>query len=156
MDDTGNHVPLIVKWKGKSPQGKVLQDIVDFSDMLPTLCEAAGVEIPKDIDGVSFLPQIKGEKGTPRESIYMWYSRSGKGGYREFARNQRYKLYGTGKFFDIKNDPNEKSPVTDLTDDQKAVKKMLQAKLDDFKDARPAHLKMTGKKPKKKKKTKKK
>ena len=39
----GMHVPLIVSWPGKAAAGKVCGDLVDSTDFLPTICEAAGV-----------------------------------------------------------------------------------------------------------------
>ncbi len=79
MTDGGNHVPCIASWPGEVTPGTVIRDIVDFSDFLPTLCQAAGAAIPGDtkLDGRSFLPQLRGETGTPRDSIFMWYSRNG-------------------------------------------------------------------------------
>lgn len=73
---------MIVNWPGTTPAGKVCADVVDFSDYVPTFAAAAGAKLPENviIDGHSFLPQIKGEKGTPREWAYvqlarMWYVR---------------------------------------------------------------------------------
>ena len=112
--DAGTRVPFIAQWPGKIPVGQVSQDLVDFSDMLPTICEAAGIGVPTslDIDGQSFLPQMKGEEGSPRSWIYSWYSRSGvEEDARIFARNQRYKLYTNGAFYDISVDPLEEYPI---------------------------------------------
>ena len=94
MTDAGTHVPMIASWPGTIHPGKVSQDLVDFSDFLPTLCAAAGASIPEtlSLDGQSFLPQLRGEEGHPREWIYCYYSRGGGKG-EQWARNQRYKLY---------------------------------------------------------------
>jgi len=143
--DAGTRVPLIVTWPAAAKGGRVCTDLVDFSDVLPTLCEAAGVEVPQslNIDGRSFLPQIKGLKGNPREWFYCWYSRSGKDAQAKvFARNQRYKLYRSGKFYDVQNDPLEKQPLEPaaVKGDAAEVRKKLQAALDRYKDARPERL----------------
>jgi arylsulfatase A len=137
MIDGGNHVPCIVSWPGVIKQGKVTNDIIDFSDMLPTICDAAGIQLPSDIpfDGVSFLPQLQGQKGNPRDSIFMWYSRNGgEQNARQFARNQEYKLYATGQFYHVPSDLLEKSPLkaADLDKKTLAIKSMLQNKLDEF------------------------
>jgi arylsulfatase A len=141
MTDAGTRVPLIVEWPGRTPQGRVCRDLVDMSDFLPTLCEAAGVDVPASlaIDGQSFLPQIKGEQGTPRESIYIWYSRSGGPTGAEFTRTQRYKLYPTGEFFDVEQDVLEQRPldVAALPADVSQIRAKLQAALDRYRDARP-------------------
>ena len=61
---------------------------------------------------------------------------------REFAFNQRYKLYRTGEFFDLANDSAERQPldVASLQGDSAAAAKLLQGALDQFKDARPPEL----------------
>jgi len=144
MTDGGTRVALIASWPGTIAKGQVSDDIVDFSDFLPTMCEAAGVEVPTKltIDGKSFLPQLLGKEGTPRDWIYIWYSRGGSAGAKVFARNQRYKLYRTGKFYDVSYDALEKMPlnVEVLGDDEKQTHAMLQKALDKYEDARPAHL----------------
>jgi len=146
MIDAGNHVPCIISWPGVIKDGRVVQDIIDFSDFLPTICEATGAKIPAGltIDGESFLPQLKGETGSPRDSIYMWYSRNGGvKAARAFARNQRYKLYESGEFFDIPQDRREKQPIPDrsLTQQQRSIKAVLQARLDQFKNVTPVNAK---------------
>jgi len=145
MTDAGTRVPLIAQWPGVTAEGKLCGDIVDFSDFLPTLCECAGVPVPQEmnIDGRSFLPQLKGEKGHPREWIYCWFSRDGSDAKaKEFARNQRYKLYRTGEFYDIDNDRLEENPLREKDLDQAAMKvrKMLQNALDQYSNARPEFL----------------
>ncbi len=140
--DGGTRVPLIAHWRGTTPKGLVSQDLVDFSDFLPTICEAAGVSIPSSpkLDGQSFLPQLMGETGNPRQWIYVWYSRNGGPSGKEFTRNQRYKLYRKGGFFDIQNDVLETKPLqlATLSDEVLAVREKLQAALDQYADARPA------------------
>jgi arylsulfatase A len=142
---TGMHVPLIASWPGRIGSGKVCTDLVDSTDFLPTVCEAAGVAVPAElkVDGRSFWPQLRGEKGSPRPWVYSWYSRDGgQPGAREFAFNQRYKLYRTGEFYDLAKDPDEKRPlaVRGLDGETAVAAQLLQGALDKYKDARPAHL----------------
>ena len=143
MTDSGTRVPLLVSWPGKIPVGRVVDDLVDFSDMLPTIANAAGVTLPdsKSFDGRSFLPQTRGEPGRPRESIYCWYFRNGtfaRGGKKhsagESARNHRYKLYGTGAFFDVVNDFEEQQPlaIPNLTAPQRQIHQQLQKTLNTY------------------------
>ncbi|MDZ7724851.1 MAG: sulfatase-like hydrolase/transferase [candidate division KSB1 bacterium] len=131
MTDAGTRVPLIACWSGKSPAGTVLEDLVDFSDFLPTVREAAGSAVPADriIDGRTFLPQILGRKGKPREWIFCHYWGRGrnKEQTREFVRDQRWKLYDNGQMYDIKNDVLEQSPLQDTEPKLVAVRKRLQA-----------------------------
>jgi arylsulfatase A-like enzyme len=116
--DAGTHVPLIGYWKGKTARGTVVEDLVDSTDFLPTMFEAAGAAPPSDkkLDGRSFLPQLLGKRGNAREWTYCWYDpRPGwaKAEYRllRYARTQRFKLYADGRFYDIPRDPDEKQPI---------------------------------------------
>lgn len=108
--DDGTHVPFIANWPGTIKAGQVTPELVDFSDVLPTLCDAASIPIPKNnnLDGSSILPLLKGEKHQARPRIYCWYERNGiRNNASEHMRTDRYKLYATGKFFDTFEDPLE-------------------------------------------------
>ena len=74
--DAGTHVALIANWKGTIPAGKVCPDLVDFSDILPTIAEASSASVGSEIDGRSFLPQLRGRRGEPRDWIFIWYRRN--------------------------------------------------------------------------------
>ena len=51
MTDAGTRVPLIAYWKGVTPEGRVLPDLVDFSDFMPVLADAAGARVfPAGVD----------------------------------------------------------------------------------------------------------
>ena len=131
----GTHVPGIANWPGQVAAGKVCADMIEAADMLPTICEAAQVAIPADLklDGRSFLPQLRGEKGNPKDALYVWYNPSGgpKAQY-EFAHEARYKLYANGRLFDTVADDREKSPLkdADLSAEARATRMKLQALLD--------------------------
>jgi arylsulfatase A len=139
----GTHVPLIVSWPGKASAGKVCDDLVDSTDFLPTICEAAGISVPADWapDGRSFLPQVRGEKGDPRQWWYCWYAPRGTM-VGEFAATANHKLYRDGRFYDLTTDPGETKPlaVASLSGEAAAAAEKLRAALDRYKDARPAHL----------------
>jgi len=116
--DAGTRVPLVAYWPGVVPAGRVSDDLVDFSDFLPTLLEAAGTPVPDGLDGQSFLPQLRGEVGSPREWIYCYYCpRPERTQPARFVRDQRWKLYGDGRFFDVANDPKEKHPLEKVEND---------------------------------------
>jgi arylsulfatase A len=131
----GTHVPGIANWPGQLASGKVCADMIEAADMLPTICEAAQVPLPTDLklDGRSFLPQLRGEKGNSKDALYVWYNPSGgaKAQY-EFAHEARYKLYADGRLFDTVADDREKSPLKDaeLSAEAKAARAKLQAVLD--------------------------
>jgi len=140
----GTHVPFITSWPAVMKQGRVNRHLISSVDFLPTICQVAGVPVPKDSDGVSFLSQLRGEQATPREWLYCWYSPRQQLDLtvREFAFNHEYKLYRTGQLFDLSADPFEEIPLNHdkLTRIEIAAKGKLQKVLDQFKDARPVEL----------------
>lgn len=52
-------------------QGEHLSYVVELRDVLPTFLDAAGAEIPEDIDGASLLPLLQ-ENSPNGESISTW------------------------------------------------------------------------------------
>ncbi|MEN8738095.1 MAG: sulfatase-like hydrolase/transferase [Akkermansiaceae bacterium] len=112
--DMGTRVPFIASWKGKGVTGKVSDDLIDFTDFYPTLAQAAGINLGEDdpTDGVSFLPQLQGEKGTPRDWVFCHYQPYwGKFSGSQFVRNQTHKLYHDGRLFDISKDLHEQTSL---------------------------------------------
>lgn len=140
----GTHVPLVASWPAAIKPARVNRDLISSTDILPTLCQAAGVPVPDDIDGVSFLPQLKGEPGAPRQWLYSWYSprQNADTTVREFAFDHRYKLYRSGKFFDMQSDPDERQPLelAALSGEAVAAAQKLEQALDQFRAARPEEL----------------
>lgn len=141
----GMHVPLIANWPGHVPPGTVCDDLIDSTDFFPTVCDIAGVEMPKSltIDGHSFAPQLSGATGRPRDWIYMWYAQNGgPTANSEFAMSKMLKLYSDGRVFDLRSDPFEQTPLVkaDLTGDDAAAVRMLQSAIDQYADARPEKL----------------
>jgi arylsulfatase A len=146
--DAGTHVPMIVSWPGRIRAGGVCDDLIDFSDFMPTLAEAMGQSPPADqvCDGISFLPQLLGQRGNPREFITIYSNprpeQPDKNPRVCFARDKRFKLYDDGQLFDCLEDPLEENPVSfsDEGDEQRRARKLLQGALDGL-PAEPDHLK---------------
>jgi len=141
----GTHVPLIASWPGRVPAGTVNGDLIGSTDFLPTLLDAAGARLPDGYpgDGVSFFPQLLGQKGRPREALYAWYASDGGPEAKwEFAMSTRHKLYRDGRFFDLGADPWEQKPlkVEVLTGETATAARTLRAELDRYADARPPEL----------------
>lgn len=103
MTDMGTHVPFIAYWKGKTPESKVYDTLVDFTDFYPTLADAAGMKLGEDdpTDGLSFYPRLVGEEGPARDWVLTHYQPYWNKKPGQFARNQQFKLYRDGRFFDI-------------------------------------------------------
>ena len=112
--DAGTHVPFIANRPGTIPAGRVCDDLIDFTDFLPTLAQATGSPVPQNLtlDGRSFLPQLKGKKGNPREWVFCHYDPEwGNFTRSRFVRDQRWKLYDDGRLYDVPADPLEEHPL---------------------------------------------
>ena len=122
--DTGTHVPLICNWKGKIPPSKVSSDLVDSTDFLPTMFEAANINFPENyiIDGKSFYPQLIGEEGNPRDWVFFHFDSGGrfKRPIQRFLRNHSWKLYEDGRMFNMVNDLYEKNPILPENDSEES------------------------------------
>ena len=133
--DAGTHVPLIVCWPGRIQPG-INDNLVDSTDFLPTMMEAAQRPIPAraKLDGISFYPQLLGQPVQPRPWVFCHYDpRPGwdKDQFRKirFARDKRFKLYGNGKLYDVPNDKLEQRPITRDTPESSAARQRLAAVL---------------------------
>ena len=90
MTDMGTRVPCIASWPaGIEQSGRVVDDLVEFSDMLPTLCDVTGAELPANYpaDGASIIPVLKNSSGDRKKDwIYIWYRGQ------VIVRNTQYSL----------------------------------------------------------------
>lgn len=75
----GIRVPGIARWLGSIKPGRTSDLPVMFCDVLPTLCAAAGAEIPKDTDGISFLPTLL-DRGEQVKHPFLYWEFGGYGG----------------------------------------------------------------------------
>jgi arylsulfatase A len=73
----GVRVPAIVRMPGKVPAGRECAEPVMTIDLLPTIAQLAGAEVPKDriIDGKNVWPILAGEAGakSPHEAYYFYW-----------------------------------------------------------------------------------
>jgi arylsulfatase A-like enzyme len=59
--DNTLHVPFMVRWPGRVPAGVRLPQMLQHHDIAPTLLEAAGIPVPPEMDGRSFLRLLTAE-----------------------------------------------------------------------------------------------
>lgn len=91
----GIRVPGIVRWPGRIDPGTTSSVPASGVDLLPTLCEVAGIPAPgkTELDGVS-LVQALGGKPVNREVPLFWYHYKAWGGPKVVMRRGRWKLAG--------------------------------------------------------------
>ncbi|HIG26305.1 MAG TPA: arylsulfatase [Verrucomicrobiales bacterium] len=127
--DAGTHVPMLAYWKGTIQAGSVCNDLIDFSDFMPSIAKLGKAKLPTDriLDGRSFLAQLKGKKGNPREAVLIHYdkdpnSKSPKFRRVRFAYDGKYKLYSNGNMFDVHQDYLEQSALSTASLSPSAIK----------------------------------
>ena len=76
--EAGVAVPMIIHWPGKIAPGTRTRAMINWTDLLPTLLDAAGAPAPKDLDGSSCLPVLLGKSSQHRTKIFTTHSNDGK------------------------------------------------------------------------------
>ena len=115
MYEPSLRTPLLIRWPGKVKKGGVSDEMVSNLDFAPTMLDVAGLSIPDDMQGRSFLPMLHGrEIGDWRKSFYYrYYEGSGHNvAEHEGVRDERYKLIhfhtlNEWELFDLDRDPDE-------------------------------------------------
>ena len=109
LHDEASRVPLIVSWPGVLPQGRVDDEsLVSGLDLVPTMCDYAGIAIPEKMTGVSLRGVLERGEQPNRACIGV----EAYGGRGQMIRTPRYK-YITLKddpvelLFDMDKDPGE-------------------------------------------------
>jgi len=72
--EPGVHVPMIIRWPGQVEPGTVSHQLVDFTDVMPTLMAIAGAEPGKEMDGISLLPLMRGVDKSLRDDLFLSFS----------------------------------------------------------------------------------
>lgn len=103
----GVRVPMLARWPGKIASGAATGHASYMPDVLPTLCDLAGVAAPKGIDGISFLPTLLGKATQQAKHAYLYWEL---GNYRA-ARMGNWKAVKNGaqaaQLFDLADDLGE-------------------------------------------------
>jgi arylsulfatase A len=73
----GIRVPMIVRWPGRVPAGRVSDHVWAHWDVLPTAADMAGAAAPKEIDGLSMLPAVVGKTAKAHDFLYWEFFERG-------------------------------------------------------------------------------
>lgn len=71
LREGGIRVPMIASWPGHIPEGTTSDLLCAFWDMMPTMCELAGVAAPAT-DGISIVPTLLGEEQKQQHDYLYW------------------------------------------------------------------------------------
>jgi len=116
---------LIANWPGRIKAGSSNDNLVDFSDWLPSLAEIGVGKVGHKIDGISFAPALFGLSGSKWKVRPFAFSER-KGGT-AWVRTQRYKLYNNGQLYDVAKDAMEKNPIKNAAGTQLKAQTALRA-----------------------------
>jgi arylsulfatase A len=113
--DGGIREPMIVRWPGHVPAGKVSDTPWYFADVLATLAELGGAKVLTGIDGVSVLPTLLGREQPALRSRFMYWEYPA-GGFRQAARRGDWKVLRSGldgplELFNLRDDIGERNNV---------------------------------------------
>jgi arylsulfatase len=120
VNEGGIRVPFIMQWPAKIKSKVTTEHITAIWDFLPTACNIAGITVPKDIDGISYLPLLSGneQRQQKHEHLYWEFPESGGQqavrwrnwkGIRKHIRKNSLQM----ELYDLKTDPTESKNIAD-------------------------------------------
>ncbi len=114
LHEGGIRVPLIAWWPTRIPAGRVSDQPWAFWDVLPTLAELADARTPKEIDGISMLPELTGKTQANQHPYFYWEFHER--GFSQAVRMGNWKAVRPDldkplELYDLKTDRAEKRDV---------------------------------------------
>jgi len=113
----GIRIPFIARWKNVVPAGTVNDKMIAFWDVLPTFADITGHPVIPESDGLSFLPDMKGEKGKEHDFLYWDYGHV-RPTFKQAIRYGKYKgllteSEGLGEFelYNLEENPGEQRDI---------------------------------------------
>ncbi len=107
--DAALHIPLLIAGPGMGA-GIVVAEQVRIIDVLPTVAQRVGLEVPDAVQGVDLMPLVRGEPGRRLALAESWFPRFHYG-WSELVslQDDRYKLIRAPQpeLYDLRQDPRE-------------------------------------------------
>jgi len=109
----GLRVPMIARWPGTIPKGRVSDHVWAHWDLFPTLAEVARARTPAGLDGMSMLRALRGEAQPTHEYFYWEFHERG---FQQAVRTGSWKGVRPTKeapleLYDLAADPAEQHDV---------------------------------------------
>ena len=116
LTDGGIRVPMIVRWPGVAPAGVTSEFVGYHPDVVPTLAEIAGASAPAGLDGISFLPSIRGQADRQKPHDYLYWEFYEQGSAQAVRlgnwKGIRKPMFtGSVELYDIQSDPGEERNI---------------------------------------------
>lgn len=119
--DGGIRVPTFAWWPGTIKAGSRSDHISAFWDFAPTALELAGLPIPEEMDGISYLPTLLGVSDQQKKHTYLYwefYEQNGKqavryGQWKGIRLSVKQERHGPIELYNIVDDPGEKTDLAE-------------------------------------------
>lgn len=116
LTEGGIRVPFIARWSGTIPAKRESDAVIAFQDMLPTFAELAGVEVSHSVDGLSVVPELKGQSRDERPGYLYWDYGHCRRRYDQAVRWKDWKGIRLGRdgpiqLYDLRTDVSEEYEV---------------------------------------------
>lgn len=122
MYEESFRTPLLIRYPKEIKPGTKIDKLVQNLDFAPTFLDYAGIEIPSEMQGISFRKLVSGESGEWRDAVYYTYYEypSVHMVKRHYGvATERYKLMhfyydiDEWEMYDLQSDPSEMKNVYD-------------------------------------------
>jgi arylsulfatase A-like enzyme len=122
----GIRVPMILRWPGVLPAGKVSKQVAITMDLTSTILAATGTQVPEThkLDGIDLLPSLTGRKPIVAREIF-W--RRPRPFLQRAVRSGNWKLVWEGQQFYLSDLANDQSERNDLTAQHPDIVRKLRA-----------------------------
>ena len=115
----GIRVPLIVKWNGIVSENTKSNHISAFWDFLPTMADVLGVQLPENVDGISYLPEMTG-CGEQKKHDYLYWEFHENNGRQAVRQGDwkavKYDVHNDGaiELYNLADDVSEEYDMSDV------------------------------------------
>jgi N-sulfoglucosamine sulfohydrolase len=110
--EMSTHMPLAVRWPGHIKPDTTNDAFINLTDIAPTVLEAAGLKVPKEMTGKSFLKILTGkDQGADRDKVFVGRERHAQ--VRKGDLGYPSRALRTAKFLYIKNFRPDRWPAGD-------------------------------------------
>jgi arylsulfatase A-like enzyme len=126
MHEAGIRTPMLARWPALIEPNRTTDHLSAFWDILPTMADLTGQPTPEQVDGLSFLPLLKGQTDQQKKHEFLYFEfckgdqqylysqalRKGKWkAYRQFKKGKKStpSKMSALEIYDLEKDPFEKT-----------------------------------------------